>query len=624
MAGLDLEDSYKQVDNKISSYKTFSEVKSEITKAQQKTENQSTPPFSVSKFQEDAADLERKIKKKTQNTFQKLLNMLLSLKGSGSDTFKFIIRKLKRAIDLLRTKLVPLMTKVILKSLGCDVNQPYSPGVFYVKVSNIDLFKILLENPTTKVGKLLYEPRPWNQLQIKRSSNRGLYDAITDPSQTFEYFGFSSRKLFDFKFVEINPTNGDATGWYQITLPPDATNPFNLAQFLSDYYKTIAFFDLKTLIANLLEAIFGIVSIKVGTGVLELQEKSKFQLLIERILGLCFDDEQEISVSGQAKTPELDDTGDDFFELVGADTSIIEQRADQISNQVIELETCDNILLPVDADAIIDNLESINFVDNDGAFEDSLSSINNLLSNSNWKLSIPYPQISVSLDFNFAKKIPLAVITTILSPKVLLPFFIMMKSLGTFFDEQLDSLSGFLKQFKKLSKLLISEIGAEFVRTLYEEVKKDIQTLVILVIRLIIRDENGQIGRMIERILFAARVILGIIRDYRQCKSIIDALLQLFSLIPNISNSIPKPILLLANTLPGYSPNRAFIGTIEQMQKIGLPTGPLPDGSPNLNLQAVFSQLKGQDEEQKLNGKLAAAVIVPPGGGICEVKGKSI
>ena len=63
MASLDLEDSYKQVENKISSYKTFSESKIEINRAQQKTENQSTEPFSVTKFQEDAADLERKIKK---------------------------------------------------------------------------------------------------------------------------------------------------------------------------------------------------------------------------------------------------------------------------------------------------------------------------------------------------------------------------------------------------------------------------------------------------------------------------------------------------------------------------------------------------------------------------------
>jgi len=376
-------------------------------------------------------------------------------------------------------------------------------------------------------------------------------------------------------------------------------------------------------VANLLEAIFGIVSIKIGTGILELKEKSKFQLLIERILGLCFDDEQEISVSGQAKTPELDDTGEDFFELVGTDTSIIEERAEQITNQVIELETCDNILLPVDADAIIDNLESINFVDNDAAFEDSLSSINNLLSNSNWNLKIPYPQISISLDFNFIKKIPIAVISTILNPKVLLPFFIMMKSLGTLFDEQINSLTGFLQQFKKLAIMLISEIGAEFIRTLYEEVKKDIQNLVILVIRLIIKDESGQIGRIIEKILFTAKVIIGIVKDYRKCKSIVDALLQLFSLLPNIPSRVPVPLLLLSKVLPGTSPNRAFINSIEELQKIGLPTGPLPDGSPNLGLQAVYSQIKGQDEEAKLNGFINGAAQLPDGS-VVEIYGKSL
>jgi hypothetical protein len=36
---------------------------------------------------------------------------------------------------------------------------------------------------------------------------------------------------------------------------------------------------------------------------------------------------------------------------------------------------------------------------------------------------------------------------------------------------------------------------------------------------------------------------------------------------------------------------------IEEFQKIGLPTGPMPDGSPNLMLQSIFSQIGGIETE---------------------------
>jgi hypothetical protein len=49
------------------------------------------------------------------------------------------------------------------------------------------------------------------------------------------------------------------------------------------------------------------------------------------------------------------------------------------------------------------------------------------------------------------------------------------------------------------------------------------------------------------------------------------------------------------------------------MQQLGLPTGPLPDGSPNLGLQAIYSQMKGADTEQKENGKLELSVKTPFG-----------
>ena len=49
------------------------------------------------------------------------------------------------------------------------------------------------------------------------------------------------------------------------------------------------------------------------------------------------------------------------------------------------------------------------------------------------------------------------------------------------------------------------------------------------------------------------------------------------------------------------------------MQQLGLPTGPNPDGSPNLNLIFGYSVIKGMDSETKVNGKIEATFpIFPP------------
>lgn len=612
MASLDLENSYSEANTRLSSLKTFTEVKGNINKAIQKAQNMDIPSFDLTKFQDQSKELEQKIKKKVQTQFEKLINFLISIKGSGSDTFKFILQKLIKAINFLKNKLAQLLPDIFMKSLGCDINQTFgTTTTIYIKVSSIDLFDILNQDPASKEGKLLYERQPYNAGSITRSTNKGLYDFIQQPNTSNAYNGYSSNNLFEIKYLQVNPTNGDATGWYEIQV--DTSNNNKVFRFFNDYYRTISIFEIRTLIANLLEAIFGIVSIKIGAGSAKIDDTTKFGLIIQRILGLCFDNEQEISVSGQAKTPELDDTTDSFFEMSGMDNSIIEERTRQIQNEVITLETCDEVEFPVDAEQIIDAVESINFNDDGSNFASGLDQINMLLANDpRWSTQIPYPQISVSLDFNFIKKIPLAVVSTVISPKTLLPLFIMMKSMGLIIDDNINGLSDFVKKYKTLMKDLVSRIGGEFVRLLFEEIKKDIQKLITMIIRMIIRDESGTITAMIEKLLSLAQLVVNIVQDYRKCKSIIDAILQLLSLIPQIGNSIPTPLMFLANLLPGYSPNRAFINSIEEMQKMGLPTGDLPDGSPNLDLQSKFAQIKGMDKEQKINGKTPGAVSLPP------------
>jgi len=71
-------------------------------------------------------------------------------------------------------------------------------------------------------------------------------------------------------------------------------------------------------------------------------------------------------------------------------------------------------------------------------------------------------------------------------------------------------------------------------------------------------------------------------------------------------SEIPIALLALTKLLPGFSPERAFINVIEELQSLGIPTGALPDGSPNLMLLYNLATHKGSDKEKSENGKLDA------------------
>ena len=79
------------------------------------------------------------------------------------------------------------------------------------------------------------------------------------------------------------------------------------------------------------------------------------------------------------------------------------------------------------------------------------------------------------------------------------------------------------------------------------------------------------------------------------------------------------PLLLLTQFLPGTSPERATINTVELLQSVGIPTGVLPDGSPNL--MGIYNLMthKGADKEAAENSKGEGVVITTGTPGIFRV-----
>ena len=174
----------------------------------------------------------------------------------------------------------------------------------------------------------------------------------------------------------------------------------------------------------------------------------------------------------------------------------------------------------------------------------------------------------------------------------------------------------FLKKYKTFAIQVISQINAEFLQVLYEILKKDIVNLVSSIILDVNRSAKLKKYAMILRLVQIAIVLSQLVNDYRKCKSLLDNILLLLNLIGQaFPVSIPLPLLVLSNLLPGTSPERATINAIEGLQAVGIPTGTLPDGSPNL--MGLYSLIvnRANDKEEAENG-FTVATPDPRSGGL--------
>jgi hypothetical protein len=66
----------------------------------------------------------------------------------------------------------------------------------------------------------------------------------------------------------------------------------------------------------------------------------------------------------------------------------------------------------------------------------------------------------------------------------------------------------------------------------------------------------------------------------------------------------------------GYSEARANLQIVKEFQKVGIPTGAMPSGAPNLMTQSFFGAQQGSETERSLNSKTSVLVQLPPAIGL--------
>lgn len=613
---LDLNFDYKQVKEKIEATKSYKELKTDYDKVRK----QAGDSFEEAKAGiTETVDKVKEKTKKYQRDFKNQLEQLLDINnvtgGKGSNTVGYIKRLLLQTLKNIEPRIAEILNEEALNSIGCDQQQTFNPGVVWIKVSSIDIANLLKLDPSESPGKVLYEKRDIQVQSDPFSMNRELYRRIQNEPTSFQgeygqpYRGESGQDLFDIQFFD--DYLGQPGGWFKVTLSNRITGPNKVGEFLVDYYKSIKVLEFETVLPAIMEALTGAISIQASVGFTQAENATKFELLIQRILGLCFDNRSEIDVSGVAKIAELDGIDESFFEFTDLDIRNIQQKIANLQSGVVEYENCDNVKLPVDSQAILDALDNLRRVPDNDLVDAADSITRTLTNNPEWYGLAITGNIQAAVDFNFVKLIAQGLVSALLSPKVLLPIFTILKAIGQTIIDEIKNYVDFINQFKKFFINIVSKIGAIFVQELFELIKKDIKNLIQQVIRDLAKEKADKRLIIILKLIQILITVAQFISDWRKCKSVVDELLWLLKIATTgFGNEIPLPLLFASRLLDGFSEARAFIGTIEELQKLGIPTGALPDGSPNLGILSILGQLNATAKENAENGKVQIAI--PP------------
>jgi hypothetical protein len=684
---LDITSAEQAIQSKIDAYKTYRE----IAVAQKKLIKEQGNSISAANSQitsqlNKIQDLQKRFQRDPPNSMDNLLNFLGLTQGTGGATAKYLRTKILEAAAQIEPSLVGILKEETIKALGCSVEQTYtgfslesldltpmplrpiSEGI-YIPVNSLDFFSSLKQSPQTNFGKVYYEKEdpsadsifvPYGG-EVPFPMNKQLFDLMTQDNAGRSYsqingkyyLGKSEQPLYDLQYTNVNSfgVTGDYYRIFLIDRKDEETGEIinNVGQFISDYYSTIKLVDTVDIGAQIVNLISGAIDYDVQIGVGQLTDQSKFALIAQRILGLCFDNRTEIDVSGVSKIAELDGVDDSFFELNEIDLRNIEVQISNVQNGVMEFEDCGNIKLPVDSTVLMDEL--INFRNSlsgdtlEQQVQTLSETIDSISDNPSWSLDVPTNlNVKLSIDKNVIKKIPLAIFAAVLTPKNLLPLYTLLSvvqsataftynqvvtevnqniaevgnlgaSVGTQGSNIINNSEDFLKKYRTFCIEVLSRINVEFLKVLYDILKRDIINLTGLILKDLIESKLKKKYTIINSLVavtLAVSALVGIV-EFRKCKSLMDNILFLLNLANKglgrqTPNEIPLPLLLLSGNLPGYSPERATINAFELLQSVGIPTGTLPDGSPNL--MGLYTKLTNQavDKEESENGKVEIAI----------------
>jgi hypothetical protein len=374
--GLDTENDYKNAKSKIKSFQTTVETRKNEAESKKNTsldnfEKSKDKTFSnLNEWGNTVDGITAEKKKQLQSKVKTQLDqltevfMIASSKGGDSKSVNQLFDIYNQTILNTKLRIQELFIKETIKAAGCSEEQQFTGDPLYIRGQSIDLYKKLFEDPNSDDGSILYEKFITPNGTSPYSMNRELYNRLQQVGVPFSsqygssYIGASNNPIFDIEYVNVD-NNGNNGDFYKVTLKGNTSGVGSITQFLQDYYTSINILDIDELITILINRLTNAVSVNLNVDLDTDREQLKIEKLLQRILGLCFDNTKEIDVSGIAKLSVSDNIDESFFELNSTDLRNIENQLDNIQKGVTEFTDCDDVKLPINTEAIINGIKNV-------------------------------------------------------------------------------------------------------------------------------------------------------------------------------------------------------------------------------------------------------------------------
>jgi hypothetical protein len=303
----------------------------------------------------------------------------------------------------------------------------------------------------------------------------------------------SNQRRNSWKMPDGNSDFDEVVDFFKVDLVPRQTYP-TVNEFLNDYYSSINVLEFKTFFTYLLDFATGVLSHGLKEGQSKLMSVQKVAAINRRLSCLCFDKNKEISVDGNAKISEIDNLNDSFYELDDVDLRIIEQNISNIQRGVIEFEDCENLKIPLDLQASITALENLTFNEKTNNVDEIDDALN-----------ILYPStgetFKQSLDTNYLQQFLNALMATVLSPKAILPFMIMLFGTNQPIPSQVKNIESFAVNYKTFYSNFITTILAKLTKSVFQELSKAIQELILFINSDLVRKKRQKLTKIIISII---------------------------------------------------------------------------------------------------------------------------
>jgi hypothetical protein len=483
----------------------------------------------------------------------------------------------------------------------------------YVSPKEIDFLGMFKVPPDSDYGKIMYE-NPKKRFGLKAQINYGLYQTFINGGTTtpngyqYQYDTPSNKTLFNATW-QPEHQRYYITGLTQPTSVGGVISYGNVkvGDFFNDYYSNMEMPDLNEILKKAMlmtlkacNASADKNGVSVGGSFSGMENPLDFAPSLdnainelERMLNKIFAFCNNGRVTGQTPTnlfhddEENDEYYFDFDDVEGIDLDDEDARR----RKVLKFKDCNNYEVPYNTVHIEDFIYLEGKQDTrkwiDGALNKAAS---DAYEQSDFSIDLPSFKISINLSFIF--NIPKALIMSIISPKMFLPFVIIYKQFVASAKNVIMDAKELMKKLKNIFTCVIKGLFWKFIREFWKRVKADLKNFLIKIIKKILKDKLKRYYLVVSALIALLKQILE--NGLDSCEAIIAAIGAAISGALNAvgAGNIPASLLLLADKLPGFSAVKATMDITEKMQNMGIPTGDV-NGEANYHILSTAAHVEG-------------------------------